>query len=606
MDEKKLNEILNSIDNMSWGQCLESLFNENRADDVKSEFANMLFLETLAGWKFITDLSNAENALDLSCGTGIISLNLCRSFKNVFAMDRSLEQLKLAKKMIEARGFKNLTTVHGDDTKTLPFPSEYFDLICVNGALEQVPLNSEDFRSDLKGKLFKGLDVTIKQRVGANPLKIQMNYLNEINRILKPNGTLYLATGNKFNYHLFLKTSHTHTKLSYTSLIPRFIANMYSLVARKGSYRSYTHSYFSLKKILGNCSFKQIDFYSLKPDHRLFYEIIFFDNRKAQQVPERDIKEKIKEGLYRNKYFCPSFGIVANKERGRNNFLQSILNLVVKENKGNYDVNKYHVMKKGNVVLDLVDMNDKTRGLIVKIPIDDVSESQNVKNYAILSRIHENPSIPQDVKGLIPRPIGKHTVNGQNIYIEEKFNGLQAGRAVRDEQVKDRVIRNAFDFIVGLHKATLRRVRWTENDYSKMIGNSIERVLRVGKKGEGAFAKIDNMLRNKFVGREISVAQKHGDFSFPNILINPENHGILGIIDWDNSEDGYPLLIDLLNLIESTYNCKNLELGYTITNILLKDKLTDEEKVIYQFLDMLKITFYLIQFCTGYIISILK
>jgi hypothetical protein len=88
------------------------------------------------------------------------------------------------------------------------------------------------------------------------------------------------------------------------------------------------------------------------------------------------------------------------------------------------------------------------------------------------------------------------------------------------------------------------------------------------------------MLRNKFVGREISVAQKHGDFSFPNILINPENHGILGIIDWDNSEDGYPLLIDLLNLIESTYNCKNLELGYTITNILLKDKLTDEEKVI--------------------------
>jgi SAM-dependent methyltransferase len=579
-DENKMNEISGSSDNMSWEQCLEKLYYDDRFDAAGPEYPNMLFLETRAGWKYITDLSKAENALVLGHGTEIISLNLCRSFNNVYAMDRSLERLKLTKKMSEARGFKNLTTVQGNDSKNFPFPSGFFDLICAPGELERVPLKYKDNRTDLNCKFLKESDGTIEPRLDSNPMMIQMNYLSEIHRILKPNGNLYLATGNRFNYHFFLKAPDKHPKPLYALLIPGFIAATYSLIARGGSYRSYMHSYFSLKKVLQNCGFKQIDFYSLRPDHRLFYEIIFFNKRKALHVREGNIKEKIKEELYRSKYLSPSFGIVARKDESRFTFLQNVLKLLINEHEVNYEVNRYYVMKKGNVVLDLVDMRDKKRGLIVKIPIDDISESQNMKNYAVLSNMHKNPLIPQDIKALIPGPTGQYTINGQKIYTEEKFNGLQAGRAVQDEQVKNSVVRSAFDFIVALHKATLRKVTWSEDDYSKMIGTLIERVRRIGKKGQGAFSKIDSMLRSKFVGREILVAQKHGDFSFANILIDPQNHGIQGIIDWDNSEYGHPLLIDLINLIESSYNCKDLELGYTIAHILLRDKLTGEEKVI--------------------------
>jgi len=578
--EKKMGEILDSVDDMNWEQYIEKLFNEFPSDDARAECANMIFLETRAGWKYLTDLSITENALDLGCGMGTISLNLCRSFKNVFAMDMTLEHLKLAKKMSEARGFKNVTTVHGGDTKYLPFPSEFFDLICVNGALEEVPLNNKDDRADLKSRFFKGSDVLIEPWFKSNPLKIQTNYLNEINRILKPNGTLYLAAGNRFNYHYILKKPDMQSNLLYPSLMPRFFANMYSLIARRGSYRSYSHSYFSLKRILRNCSFKQIDFYSLKPDYRLFNEIIFFDKRKGREVREGNLKEKIKKGLYSSKYFCPSFGIVASKDEGRNNFIQNILTLMASENKRTYAVNRYYVMMKGNVVLDVADVNDPSSGLIIKIPVDDISESQNIKNYAMLSNMHNNSSLPKDVKGFIPRPQGRHTVNGQNIYLEEKINGIPAGRVVRDEHVKNMVLKDALDFIVRLHKATLIKVTWDENDYIKKIGNLIERVKHVGKNGQSAFEKIDKMMRNIFIGRKISVAQKHGDFSFANVLIDPKNYGIIGIIDWDNSEYDQPILIDLINLIESTYNFKDRELGYTITNILLQNKLSYEEREI--------------------------
>ena len=110
------------------------------------------------------------------------------------------------------------------------------------------------------------------------------------------------------------------------------------------------------------------------------------------------------------------------------------------------------------------------------------------------------------------------------------------------------------------------------------------------------------MLRNEFIGREILEAQRHGDFSFANILIDHNRFGMIGIIDWDNSKTGQPLLNDLVNLIESTYNSKDLELGYTVTNMLLKDKLTNDEKTVLRLCICFWI--FLLPFCIGYIISI--
>lgn len=568
-----------SSDNMA--QQVKKVFDKLPSDDARAKYALMYFVEMQAGWKYLTDLSHADNALVIGCGTGISSLNLCKTFRNVFAMDTALENLTLLQRRCVENGINNISVIAGGDTRYLPFPSGFFDLVCLNGVLEQVPLMVKNGRVNNEIELQRGKEISAVSWFASDPLNIQVNFLNEINRMLKANGTLYASTDNKFNYRNFIKTPDKRASLTTSLLVPRLLANLSSFFAGGERYRSYSRSYPALRKILKQCNFEQFDFYSLKPDHRLFQEILFFDNKNVRQTNRGTIRERIKNKLFNSKYVCPSFGIVARKNGKADNFVQTVLNIVAREFGKKCVVNRYHAMTKGNVVLDLIDNDNPTRGFIAKIAVDAVAESQNRKNYDILSSLHKNSAIPGKIKGLIPKPCGRHTIDGQTIYLEDKMRGLQASRMIKDETRTDRVLNDALDFIVSLHRATLTPASWGEADYMQYIGNVIERVKRVGKSGQDAFKKIDLMLRSRFIGSSFSLAHKHGDFSVANILIDPRNYTVQGIIDWDNAERKQPILIDLINLIESSYNTfKDLELGRTVTDILLKYDLSNSEKAL--------------------------
>ncbi len=569
-------------ENMASDQYVKMVFDKLSSDVARAKYALMFFAEMQAGWKYLTDLSHGDNALVIGCGTGITSLNLRRSFRNVFVMDTALDNLMLVQRRCKQNCIDNVNIIAGGDTKYLPFPTDFFDLISVNGVFEQVPLMAQDAGVNDERELHKDLATSAEPWLASGPLDIQVNFLNEINRMLKTNGTLYLATDNRFNYGNFTTSSHNPTNLMQSSLVPRRLASLFSFLTGRGRSPYYSRSYPALKKILKRCGFEHFNFYSLKPDHRLFHEILFFDKNNSRQISRGSVKERIKSKLYNSKYLCPSFGIVAGKKNGKtDNFVQTILSIVTGEFGKRYELNRYHTMMKGNVVLDLVEKNDPTNGFIVKIAIDDVAESQNRKNYDMLSSLHNDCAITGGINRLIPRPRGKHAIAGQTVYLEDKMRGIQASRMGNDETIKDRIMNNALDFIVSLHKATLKRTTWGEADYMQSIGDVIERVRRIGENDQLAFDKIDTVLRSSFIGPGLALAHKHGDYSVANILIDPNDYTIQGIIDWDNAEQQRPILIDLVNLIESSYNNYNdLELGHTVTDILLKNNLSDSEKAI--------------------------
>ena len=573
-----------SRDNLSWDRHLEEIFRALPSDNARAKYALRFFVEMQAGWKYLTDLSHADNALVIGCGTGISSLNLCRSFRNVFVMDTDLHDLALVQRRGVDSGINNLSVVAAGDTQYLPFPTDFFDLICVNGVFELVPVLAQGGGVNDETELRRGQKAPAGSWRASGPLNIQVNFLNEIYRMLKAKGTLYLAADNRFNYRNyrnFLNTPDNHAGLASSSLLPRLLPDLSSLLAGRGRPRSYPRSYHALRKILKRCGFEHFDFYSLKPDHRLFQEILFFDKKKSRPISRGPLKERVKNKLFSSKYLCPSFGIVAGKNGKTDTFIQTLLNRVAGEFGKKYDVNRYHAMLKGNVVLDLIEKNDPSRGFIVKIAVDGIAESQNRKNYDMLSSLHNDGAIPGEIKGLIPRPRGRHTIDGQTVYLEDKMRGTQASRVGADERIQDRVLNNALDFIVSLHKATLTQTTWSEPEYMQCIGNVIERAGRISENGQDAFKKIDTMLRSLFIGSGLSVAHRHGDFSVANILIDPHDYTIQGIVDWDNAEQKRPVLVDLINLLESAYNnFKDFELGRTVTDVLLKKNLSYSEKAL--------------------------
>ncbi len=569
-----------SADVVNWEQALDAFFNALPSDDARAKYSNMVFVESRAAWKYLTDLASAENALDIGCGTGISALNLCRSFKSVFAMDTALDQLMLANKMSASKGVHNLTVVRGGDTKHLPFPSDFFDLICVNGVLESIPSLYQDDPVNDAVEPSNGPRTPEERRREFSPLKMQERFLHELDRIIKPNGTLYLAAENRFNYHSFLRPSGGHAGLLRALLTPSVPAGAGSLLPKKEGRQSYPLSYFGLKTLLKKGNFRQSDFYSMMPDYRLFHEVVFFDAKKTPRAGLGTVRERIKQKLSGSKYFCSSFGIVSRKCEGGDNFVRKVLKTVSSESGRTYALNRYHVMMKGNVVLDVMDAHDASRGLIIKISVDNTAEAQNDKNYAVLSSLQRNDRIPLQIRRLIPRAAGKLTIDGQNIYLEEKIIGIPAGNIVHDECMKHEVLKHALNFIVSIHQATLVKIALSEKEYHQSIGSLIGRVMRAGRAGQDAFQKLDLALRSVFVGRESSRALKHGDFSFANIIIDPKTHELAGVIDWDNAEYDHPILVDLINLIESTYNLNNFELGHTVTKVLLNNNASVEEKEI--------------------------
>ena len=98
--------------------------------------------------------------LDVGCGVGYGSNILAKKAKRVVGLDISEEAINIARTKYGKR--KNLVFLKADATKGLPFPDNHFSAVCCIEALEH-------FR---------------------NPIRV----LNEIKRVLKPNGIAIITT----------------------------------------------------------------------------------------------------------------------------------------------------------------------------------------------------------------------------------------------------------------------------------------------------------------------------------------------------------------------------------------------------------------------------
>ena len=127
---------------------------------------------------------------------------------------------------------KNLQLVCAGDTKYLPFPDDSFDAVVVNGVLEWVP-------SGLPG----------------NPREVQMAFLKEVRRVLKPEGCLFLGIENRYAWKTWARNPDGHTGLRFVPWLPRVLDDLYSRVNGKGGYRNYLYGPGQYRQLLSECGF---------------------------------------------------------------------------------------------------------------------------------------------------------------------------------------------------------------------------------------------------------------------------------------------------------------------------------------------------------------
>lgn len=159
--------------------------------------------------------------LDLGCGTGLTLAFLAQAFPNSIGCDIGTKEVAATKDILKHHGLK-IPVIKYNGQK-LPFSDNSFDIVTFIEVIEHV--NNPDL------------------------------VLEEIERVLKPDGILHISTANKW------WPIEPHFKLPFLSYLPKKVADWYVSICKRGdsyqniilpSYSQFTkmvNKYFEVKDI---------------------------------------------------------------------------------------------------------------------------------------------------------------------------------------------------------------------------------------------------------------------------------------------------------------------------------------------------------------------
>src|SRR3989338_319642 len=179
--------------------CFEHFKNHPRKDlfeYILNETGRTAFIN------FIYRKSRSKRCLDLGSGLGAIPAGLSKLFEEVYSIELVRERVEFQTIRKNQDGIKNWKIMKGSVDR-LPFPDDYFDFVSANGMLEWAAV--ADFTD--------------------SPRNVQLNFIKEIRRVLKPEGVGYVGIENRTGVQYF-RGALDHSGIPYTSLMPRFLANI--------------------------------------------------------------------------------------------------------------------------------------------------------------------------------------------------------------------------------------------------------------------------------------------------------------------------------------------------------------------------------------------
>lgn len=296
VDQKNMNEILDIIEKKGINKGLELIRDKY---EVIYRFG---FDPSRADWRFYLPVDKSWKVLDAGCGLGGMTFPLAKIVDEVVAFDFSYERAKFVSLRSQHDKLDNVKIFVGD-FDNLPLKNGQFDLVILNGILEWSGIPNEP----------------------KNPREVQKDMLKKCLKLLKSGGYIYIGIENRFALNYFI-TGRDHSGIRYTSLMPRFLANIYTKLRLKKAYRTYTYTKQGYEKLLKESGFKKERFLLPASGYNFPKYIIPYDNIYCLQYAIKKLispntwrKRLVKRfanstfilKIYRKLFF--SFGIIYRK-----------------------------------------------------------------------------------------------------------------------------------------------------------------------------------------------------------------------------------------------------------------------------------------------------
>jgi len=460
-------------------------------------------------------------AIDVGCGWGNVACELGQQFDEVYAVDATKERARFSHLLAKERGLDNVHALVAGLGDSLPFGDGYFDAAVLNGVLEWVP----------------------EGRAG-NPWDIQREFLVEIRRILGRTGVLYIGIENRFAYPYFLGRREDHTNLRFASLLPRWLADLYSCTARGRPYRTYTYSRRGYRLLLRRAGFSNVKVFLPVGDYRFINGFVdpsdpYWMKMHYESRHGRSVAATMRRRL--SPLVSPAFSITAAMDR-YDPVLEGIREDVSSQAFGSGNAGRICRLAVTDTCTAVMELGDSEQGarVAVKIPLSQESIGRCSRENGVLQRLS---GVSGDRR--IPLAVCFSARPPFPYFAQTYLPGTR-----RNDIAVGPMLRECVDFLDGLRTKTgLGTVGCVECCTSLFEPGSRLREHAYDKLGETLCRSLSTLheRQSKCLAKySDGLCLVHGDFWAGNLRWDGDT--LVGVLDWDSCFLGMPGM-DVLHLL---------------------------------------------------------
>jgi len=248
----------------------------------------------------ILPLEKGQNILEIGPGYGQMTGAIAQRVASVDVIEADTAQARFCRVRLDQEGLDNVRVTAGGSEAGLPYADGAFDGVVMNLVFEWCAV-----RSKLPHE------------------QVQLAYLAEIARVLKPGGFLYLSTKNRYALRLLVGGRDEHMAYRrFGSALPRAIGK--ALMGRERPH-GYLYSFKALRSRIADAGFRIETPYWAVPDMRWPTRYVPLDDAqvgKAQKNAALSFGSRRISWLTRKmpaswvKHFAPGLVFLVRKQAG--------------------------------------------------------------------------------------------------------------------------------------------------------------------------------------------------------------------------------------------------------------------------------------------------
>lgn len=166
----------------------------------------------------------------------------------------------------------------------------------------------------------------------------------------------------------------------------------------------------------------------------------------------------------------------------------------------------------------------------------------------VLTELHRQ--IPDaSLRDLVPEPVAGGMHGGWAYLVQTALPGVGATPFIADEGSRSAILDDASRVARRFHEATARRYGVSDDELVAWIDRPLDAVADLARVPRTRFELLRDELRSALGKRDQVRGIVHGDLWPENLLVDPNDHRVLGVVDWDSAEFQGLALHDQIHLL---------------------------------------------------------